>query len=216
MARPVKAPSLQIQLSHLVEVSAAGDSPSSELPVVDFLLSSGVWLTGRVFGQEEGEHLLIARPEDSRLVTLLASEIVALSIADGPATEHLFGGSTSARSEAPTKLQLKRRVKSIEEKSSARLEGDFSIDIPWDDLPAGEVPRADLNEIISRLDDALVDIMGDDLGREALAGLGVVRFKMAPKAGVERDGSTMIVNIRAHADRLVGPTEMRPQLEAAM
>lgn len=216
MGRPTKAPSLSAQLSYLAELAEAEDCPTVDLPIVEILLSSGVWISGKVASYTEGESVLLCANDESRLVSIVAKQISAVAVDDDPGTELLFGTSGSAKSGAPTQLQLKRRVKALEEKVSARLDEDITFEIPWDDLPSGDVARADLNQIVGELDGALLDIASDGLGREALATVEDLQFQMGANVGAERDGAALIVKIRAKADRLLGPEEMRSELEAAL
>lgn len=214
--RPDLSPDLARQLEHLATLAADDDLGTEELPTVRVLLRGGGTVAGHVLVLEAGNRVLLGDSSGSQLTTLMLSEIIGMVLETGPSTASLFGTPLRRREDAPTKLELKRRIKAIADKTGARLSNDLTIDVPWDDLPTGEETRGDLNELLDQLDAALVELTGDELGAEALASITSVSFRKASTVGVSASDGTLVISIRSQADRLLGPTEFLQQVEAAL
>lgn len=214
--RPDSAPDLARQLDHLAGLANDDDLRTEELPTARLLLRGGGTLAGHVLAIEAGDRVLLGDSGGSQLTTLMLSEVIGMVLDTGPATDTLFGTPSRRSEDAPTKLQLKRRVKAIAEKTSARLSSELVIDVPWDDLPTGDDARSDLSSLFDQLDATLAELTGDELGVEALSPITSVSFRKASTVGVSTADGTLVVSIRSQADRVLGPTEFLGQVEAAL
>lgn len=213
--RPDLVPDLARQLQHFADLATADELSTEELPVVQLLLAAGGSVSGRVFGVSDGR-VLIGDADAVVVTTVVTSAIVGLQVSSSDATASLFGTPHRRRSDAPTKLELKRRIKTISDRISARVADDVTIDVPWADLPEGDAARCDLQELLDNIDIAFTDLTTDDLGAEALAGVTTVAVRIAPQVGVDAGDATITIGVRARGDRLVGPTELLHGLEAAL
>lgn len=204
--RPDRAPDLVKLLDHLASLAKPDDAKTEDLPRVRLLLRGGLGYEGQILAAES-DRVLIGSEES--LTTLLSSEIVSVTI-EQSAAGALFGLPESGSSSSVSNLELKRRVRKIEE---AR---DLSIEFPWDDVPEDEAAKGDVVDLVDSLSSALDAISGDDLGAEALGKISSITFAVGDKTLVERSGKKIEIGIRVRDGRMLGPTKLLEDLESAL
>ncbi len=213
--RPDLIPDLARQLERLAELSADDQTPTDELPLAALMLQSGHRISGRIF-HATAERVLVGEGTGTTFTTVLTNNIVALSFDNGPETDSLFGLTTQREGATPSRLQLKRTVKTMAAKLHSRLGREFVITVPWDDMSDGDVARGDLAGIIEELDKALDGLTGDDLGLEALKDINSIVVQRAEHVGVSVVGATIEISLNERADRVLGPVDLTAAIDAAL
>ncbi len=213
--RPDLIPDLASQLKRLAELSADDDNATDQLPTTTLILDNGMAVSGRIFASA-AERVLVGQDTGTTLTTILTSTIVAISVDNGPDTSSLFGLTNQRDGAVPTRLDLKRRLKSVADKLTSRVGHELTIDMPWDDLPDGDVARSDLGGLIDDFEAAVETISSDGLGLEALGSISAVTFQKADTVGVAVSSGTVEVSLNPRSDRILGPTEFLAALESAL
>lgn len=204
--RPDRAPDLVELLDHLAGLAKPDDAKTEDLPRVQLAVRGGSGYVGQLFAAESGRVLI---GNEGSLTALASSEIISVTIDQSDAGA-LFGLPESGSSTSVSNLELKRRVRKIEE---AR---DLSIEFPWGDVPEADVAKGDVVGLVDSLSGALDAISGDDLGAEALGKISSITFAVGDKTLVDRSGKKIEIGIRVRDDRVLGPTDLLEQLESAL
>jgi hypothetical protein len=159
--------------------SAAGDAP----PFLTVHLASGQVLGGALVtvGADRGSDVLVlADPETGRLGYVLLSSVIAVELGDAaPFRDLLTGGRVPLphTGEPVTRLALRREFAPTEE---------FPVDVDWAALDRSGVAPGSLASLLSGLRDAVAEVRGDDMGRQAWAQVRVLRVE-------HHDGSDLAV-----------------------
>lgn len=186
------------------------------LPVVTMHLRSGRDLFGHVLCVgRDGSVIFHSIGRDNRSLDYDAVHLASASIE--AITRHdvqNIGRAPNLSEDAPTKLELKRKGAALENNLAER---GAKLSINFGDADPDEDQRRSLADLIEELSRIFVELMSDELGKEAIgAQLDRLELRIGSASEVSKVEKTMTFSTTAYwPTRLFGP-QLRAKIEALL
>lgn len=204
------------------------------VPRASFHLRSGRDVTGSIVDLQTDPHgrrtVLVHRSDGDHegswnACYFDASLVEAITLYDAPAAAHIVSEGKVAGTlppppdgtPPPTRLEIKRMMADRARLLSALLGNELVFDVAWDRAPeSGEALRV-VSGLITDTADAVREIAGDELGKQALQKLRKVWFGEGGRA-VLREGETLVVVARFAfgAEGRLAKAELKSAIEKAL
>ncbi len=198
------------------------------LPPVTLALSNGLSVRGEYVAAHELETpratVLVRtgdRSDSLDVAYIPVASIVALTVHHTPATlaRLSFGAVRERLGEAPSRLELERRLRDLTEWLSAEVGVAVAATADWEALPRADAARLDVGELLEDLRATLAGFLADELGRAAVkAGVRALRITVGSKASVTlQDGELRYaVGLDGNETYLLNRQDLRRALAARL
>lgn len=176
--------------------------------------SGGQTLHGEVVRyQAQSRTVLLAHQGTLSWVDL--NQVVAVTLVHAESwLQDLTRGQVRGQMEpAPTRLQLRRLVEQL-----AKHLKLSSFEVPWQKLPDDDQSARHLQLLFQEVDETWQQLLGDEMGREALAGVREIALELSSQPSVTLAKGRCTIHLAADPEGLLAfpPNSFKQHLEKAL